>query len=440
MHEMVPVSNSQTIRGCMRMLGVLLMAALAACDDDQSKAPGFDGVVNVGILHSRSGSMAISENTVAEAELMAIAEINRAGGIMVQDRRLRLQPVEEDGASDPATFASRAERLIDDSNVAVVFGGWTSTSRKAMLPVFEQRDHLLFYPVQYEGQECSRNVFYFGATPNQQVEPGIRWLFDNASRDFYLVGSDYVYPRTVNALIDAQVAALGGRVAGASYIPLEPTDIAPVIDAIKAALPGGGNIVNTINGENNFEFFKQAFAAGLTRDNGYVIMSFSIAEEEVSAIGARFLAGSYAVWSNFQSVDTPASRRFTAAFQRSYGVHRVIDDPAEIAYAMVHLWARAAEAAGSTEPQRVREALPGIAFEAPQGRVEVRASHHVARRALVGEVRADGMFDVVFDAGMIDPSPWSDLLPQSRGYICDWTSGRSDAGRFRPPGEQGDDR
>ena len=402
-HNLMPPVVS--LNGLVRALALLSLAATAACGGDRSAATNFDGTVAVGVLHSRSGSMAISENTVAEAELMAIAEINRAGGITIKGKRIKLLPVEEDGASDPQTFASRAQRLIDDSQVAVVFGGWTSASRKAMLPVFEREDHLLFYPVQYEGQECSGNVFYFGATPNQQAEPGIRWLFDNGSTDFFLIGSDYVYPRTVNAIIEAQVASLGGRVAGVRYIPLEPTDIAPVIDAIKRALPGGGNIVNTINGENNFDFFMQAFAAGLTPENGYSTMSFSLAEEEVSAIGARFLEGTYAVWSYFQSLDTPASRKFTAAFKRNYGVHRVTSDPAATAYAMVHLWAKAAEAAGSTDPEVVLDALTGIAFDAPQGRVEIQPNHHLAKRALIGRVRSDGMFDIVFDAGVIDPSP-----------------------------------
>lgn len=418
------------MNGYKRIFGLLSLAAMAACNSSQSGPQHFDGTVTVGVLHSRSGSMAISENTVAEAELMAIAEINRAGGITIGGRKLRLRPVEEDGASDPQTFASRAQRLIDRSQVAVVFGGWTSASRKAMLPVFEREDHLLFYPVPYEGQECSRNIFYFGATPNQQVEPGIRWLFENGPEDFFLVGSDYVYPRTVNEAIAAQVSSLGGKVTGVRYIPLESADVAPVIDAIREALPGGGNVVNTINGENNVDFFRHAFAAGLTPENGYTIMSFSLAEEEVSAIGARYLEGTYAVWSYFQSLDTPASRDFAAAFKRHYGAHRVVSDPAETAYTMVHLWARAAEAADSTDPGLVREALVGIGFDAPHGQVSIRPNHHLAKRAIIGEVRSDGLFDAVHDAGVIEPRPWSDLLPDSTRYECDWTTGRNGAGRY----------
>lgn len=401
-----------------------MLAATAACVDDRSAAPEIEGIVNVGVLHSRTGPMAISENTVAEAELMAIAEINRDGGISIQGERLLLRPIEEDGASDPQTFAARAGRLISDWEVAVVFGGWTSASRKAMLPVFERADHLLFYPVQYEGQECSSNVFYFGATPNQQIEPGIRWLVEQGAREFFLIGSDYVYPRTAHAAVAALVESSGGQVAGTRYVPLDAAPMAPVIDAIAQALPAGGSIINTINGENNVDFFAQAFASGLTSDNGYTIMSFSLAEEEVSAIGPRFLQNTYAVWSYFQSVDTPASEDFTAAFKRTYGMHRVTSDPAETAYAMVHLWARAAEAADSIDPARVRAALPGTAFDAPQGHVEIQLNHHLARRALIGEVQADGMFDVVFDAGVIDPSPWSDFLPDGSGSTCDWMTGR----------------
>ncbi len=414
------------MNGDLRTFGLLALAAMAACSGGQSTSVSFDGAVSVGVLHSRSGSMAISENTVAEAELMAIAEINRAGGINVNGRRLELRPVEEDGASDPETFAVRARQLIEDERVAVVFGGWTSASRKAMLPVFEDADHLLFYPVPYEGQECSRNVYYFGATPNQQVEPGIRWLFENGAAEFFLVGSDYVYPRTVNRIIAAQVESLGGGVSGERYIPLDGADVAPVIDAIRAALPDGGAIVNTINGESNVDFFTHAFAEGLTPENGYRIMSFAIAEEEVSAIGARNLEGTYAVWSYFQSLDTPASREFTAAFRDNYGPHRVVSDPAETAYTMVHLWAKGAEAAGSTDPKLVREALTGIGFDAPHGRVEVRPNHHLAKRAAIGEVQADGMFEIVHDAGVIDPRPLSDVFAGSSGIACDWATGQND--------------
>lgn len=404
----------------LRASQLLVLMALAACNGGPTAPAEFDGVVYVGILHSRTGPMAISENSVAEAELLAVAEINRAGGISIRGRKLRVQPIEEDGESDPATFAIRAERLIDEASAAVVFGGWTSASRKAMLPVFEREDHLLFYPVQYEGQECSPNTFYFGSTPNQQIQPGIRWLYDEGERDYFLLGSDYVFPRTVNAVIEAQISALGGRVAGTQYIPLQAADIDRVVTAIRQALPDGGTIINTINGENNVDFFKQAFAAGLTPANGYTIMSFSVTEEEVSAIGARYLEGTYAVWSYFQTVNTPASADFVAKLKQTYGVYRVASDPAETAYGMVHLWARAAEAADSTDPRQVRQALPGMAFDAPQGQVEVRPNHHLARRALIGKVRADGMFDIVYDAGLVEPSPWYELPGVTGEPDCDW--------------------
>ena len=226
---------------------------------------GFDGEVKVGILHSRSGTMAISENTVAEAELMAIDEINKAGGVKVDGKKLKIVPVEEDGASDWPTFAEKSKKLIDQDKVAVVFGGWTSASRKAMLPVYEAKDHFLFYPIQYEGQECSKNIFYTGATPNQQAEPAVEWLLKNKGKDFFLVGSDYVYPRTANTIIKEQLKAQGGKLVGEDYLPLGNTEVAPIIAKIKAALPKGGVIVNTLNGDSNVAFFKQMKAAGITQ-------------------------------------------------------------------------------------------------------------------------------------------------------------------------------
>ncbi len=415
------------------ILGLLALAAVTACDGNQSASVSFDGVVKVGILHSRTGTMAISENTVAEAELMAIEEINNTGGITIQGEKLAILPVEEDGASNWSTFSTKAEQLINYEQVSVVFGGWTSASRKAMLPVFEREDHLLFYPIQYEGQECSKNIFYAGATPNQQAEPGVRWLLENKGKDFFLVGSDYIYPRTVNEIIAAQLALLGGQVVGERYIPLESTNVAPIIDAIRQALPEGGNVINTINGESNLEFFKQAREAGITPENGFAIMSFSIAEEEISAIGSRYLEGTYATWSYFQSLESPASAKFTSDFKRMHGLHRVTSDPAAAAYTMVHLWAEAAEKADSVDPRMVRESLIGVGFDAPQGRVEVQPNHHLAKLVLIGEVQSNGMFKIVLNAGVVNPSPWSNFLSESRGYICDWTTDRPDAGKFRLP-------
>jgi urea transport system substrate-binding protein len=405
--------------------------SLVACGGGEQVSGDFDGEVKVGILHSRSGTMAISENTVAEAELMAIDEINAKGGITVGGKKLKIVPVEEDGASDWPTFAEKAKKLIDQDQVSVVFGGWTSASRKAMLPVFEAKDHFLFYPIQYEGQECSKNIFYSGAAPNQQAEPAVDWLLKNKGKDFFLVGSDYVYPRTANTIMKEQLKASGGKVVGEDYLPLGNTEVAPIIAKIKQALPKGGVIVNTLNGDSNVAFFKQMKAAGITPANGYSIMSFSIAEEEIAAIGPEYLEGTYAAWNYFQSLDTPASKEFTKNFKAKYGEKRVTNDPAEAAYMMVYLWAAAAEKAGSVDDNEVRKALIGVSFDAPEGKVTVMPNHHVEKLVLIGEVQKDGMFKILENKGFVKPVAWNQYVPETKGYTCDWTQNRPDAGKYK---------
>jgi len=430
---MVPAPLQKT---SFRLLsGATALAAslsLVACGGEKKSEGGaFDGEVKVGILHSRSGTMAISENTVAEAELMAIDEINKAGGVLVDGKHLKIVPVEEDGASDWPTFAEKSKKLIDQDKVAVVFGGWTSASRKAMLPVFEAKDHFLFYPIQYEGQECSKNIFYSGAAPNQQAEPAVQWLLKNKGKDFFLVGSDYVYPRTANTIMKEQLKAEGGKVVGEDYLPLGNTEVAPIIAKIKQALPKGGVIVNTLNGDSNVAFFKQMKAAGITPANGYSIMSFTIAEEEIAAIGPEYLEGTYAAWNFFQSLDTPASKKFTADFKAKYGEKRVTSDPAEAAYDMVYLWAKAAEKAKSVDDNKVREALVGVSFDAPEGKVTVEPNHHLSKLVLIGEVQKDGMFKILENKGIVKPVAWNQFVPETKGYTCDWTQKRPDAGKFK---------
>jgi urea transport system substrate-binding protein len=430
-----PMGASALRKRTLRLVGgataLATALSLAACGGGEQAGGTFDGEVKVGILHSRSGTMAISENTVAEAELMAIDEINAKGGITIDGKKLKIVPVEEDGASDWPTFAEKAKKLIDQDQVAVVFGGWTSASRKAMLPVFEAKDHFLFYPIQYEGQECSKNIFYSGAAPNQQAEPAVDWLLKNKGKDFFLVGSDYVYPRTANTIMKEQLKASGGKLVGEDYLPLGNTEVAPIIAKIKQALPKGGVIVNTLNGDSNVAFFKQLKAAGITPANGYSIMSFSIAEEEIAAIGPEYLEGTFAAWNFFQSLDTPASKEFTKNFKAKYGDNRVTNDPAEAAYMMVYLWAAAAEKANSVDDNKVREALIGVSFDAPQGKVTVMPNHHVEKRVLIGEVQKDGMFKILEDKGFVKPVAWNQYVPETKGYTCDWTQKRPDAGKFK---------
>ncbi|MEN9228273.1 MAG: urea ABC transporter substrate-binding protein [Gloeomargarita sp. HHBFW_bins_205] len=388
---------------------------------------GAGDTIKVGVLHSLSGTMAISEKSVVDAELLAIEEINAAGGVLGK----KIEPVIEDGASDWPTFAEKAKKLIDQDKVATVFGCWTSASRKAVLPVFEEKQHMLWYPVQYEGQECSKNIFYTGAAPNQQIEPSVDWLLQNKGKEFFLIGSDYVFPRTANTIIKAQLAAKGGKVVGEDYVPLGSTEVAPIIAKIRAALPNGGVIYNTLNGDSNVAFFKQLKGAGLGPDK-YPSMSVSIAEEEVRAIGVEFLKGHYAAWNYFQTVDTPASKKFVESFKAKYGADRVVNDPMEAAYIAVYLWKQAVEKAGTFEDlEKVRQAAYGLTFDAPQGQVRMNSNHHLSKFVRIGQVRDDGLFDIVFATDKpVDPVPWNQYVAETKGFACDW-SDPAKGGKYR---------
>lgn len=388
-------------------------------DSQSTTASGGSGdTIKVGILHSLSGTMAISETTVVEAEKLAIKEINEAGGVLGKP----IEAIVEDGASDWPTFAEKATKLIDQDKVATIFGCWTSASRKAVKDVFESKNHMLWYPVQYEGQECSKNIFYTGAAPNQQIEPAVDWLIENKGKQFFLVGSDYVFPRTANTIIKEQLKAKGGETVGEDYLALGNTEVTPLIAKIRQALPDGGVIFNTLNGDSNVAFFKQLQGAGFEPDN-YPVMSVSIAEEEVRQIGKDFLIGHYAAWNYFQTVDTPENQQWVKAFKAEYGEDRVTNDPMEAAYIMVYLWKQAVEKAGTAEDlEKVRAAAIGQKFDAPEGLVTVSPNHHISKTVRIGEVRDDGLFEIVYETeGPIDPVPWNQFVPATKGYACDWT-------------------
>ncbi|MFZ1029732.1 MAG: urea ABC transporter substrate-binding protein [Limnoraphis robusta] len=397
---------------------------LKACSSPQSdnttpvSGSGGGDTIKVGILHSLSGTMAISETTVVEAEKLAIKEINAAGGVLGK----QIEAVVEDGASDWPTFAEKAEKLIDQDGVVAVFGCWTSASRKAVKDVFESKNHLLWYPVQYEGQECSKNIFYTGAAPNQQIEPAVKWLLENKGKDFFLVGSDYVFPRTANTVIKEQLAAEGGNTVGEDYLPLGNTEVTPIITKIRQALPNGGVIFNTLNGDSNVAFFKQMQGAGLTPDK-YPVMSVSVAEEEVRQIGPEFLVGHYAAWNYFQTVETPENANWVKAFKAEYGEDRVTNDPMEAAYIMVYLWKQAVEKAGTADDlEKVRQAAIGQTFQAPEGLVTVNPNHHISKIVRIGKVRQDGLFDIVWSTNdPVKPEAWNQYVPTTKGYSCDWT-------------------
>lgn len=379
---------------------------------------GSGNTIKVGILHSLSNTMAISEKSVVDAEQLAIEEINKSGGVLGK----QIEAIVEDGASDWPTFAEKAKKLIDQDKVVTVFGCWTSASRKAVLPVFEAKKHMLWYPVQYEGQECSKNIFYTGATPNQQIEPAVDWLLQNKGKKFFLVGSDYVFPRTANTIIKAQLAAKGGEVVGEDYIPLGGTEVTPIITKIKAALPDGGVIFNSLNGDSNVAFFKQLQGAGLGPDK-YPSMSVSIAEEEVKAIGVEYLKGHYAAWNYFMTVDTPANKKFVDAFKAKYGKDRVTNDPMEAAYIMVYLWKQAVQKAGTADDlEKVRAAAIGQTFDAPEGKVTLDANHHLSKFVRLGEVREDGLFNIAYATPeAVKPIPWNQYVTETKGYSCDWS-------------------
>ena len=404
--------------------GVLIPEANAFFGKKEALTGKFDDTVTVGILHSLSGTMAISESTLVDTEKMAIEEINAAGGVFVGGKFFKIEYLVEDGASDWPTFAEKSKKLIDQDGVPVVFGGWTSASRKAMLPVYESKDAFLYYPIQYEAQECSNNIFYTGATPNQQSEPATDFMYKRspaAGKPFFLVGSDYVFPRTSNTITKSQVAQLGGKVVGEDYLPLGNTEVAPIISKIKLALPSGGIIINTLNGDQNVAFFKQIQDAGITPKNGYYVMNYSIAEEEISTIGPEFLEGHYGAWNYMMSIDTLASKKFAAKFKKRWGDDRVVADPQESAYNMVYLWKQAVEAAGTFDDNAVRKALIGQKFNAPQGPVEVMPNHHLSQTVRIGQINSSGGFTILEETGVVTPQAWNQKHPSSKGYACDWT-------------------
>ena len=408
----------------------LLLKACSSPGSNDGPSSGGDGsssggdgsssgdTIKVGILHSLSGTMAISERTVVDAESLAIDEINKAGGVLGK----QIEVIREDGASDWPTFAEKAEKLIDKDRVVTIFGCWTSASRKAVKDVFESKDHMLWYPVQYEGQECSKNIFYTGAAPNQQIEPAVDWLLENKGKEFFLVGSDYVFPRTANTIIKEQLKAKGGLTVGEDYLPLGNNEVTPIITKIKKALPDGGIIFNSLNGDSNAAFFKQLKGAGLTPDK-YPVMSVSIAEEEVKQIGKEFLVGHYAAWNYFQTVDTPQNKEWVKNFKAAFGPERVTNDPMEAAYIMVYLWKQAVEKAGTADDvEKVRMAAIGQTFDAPEGKVTMNVNHHISKTVRIGQVREDGLFDIVFSTdGPIAPIPWNQFVPETKGFACDWT-------------------
>jgi urea transport system substrate-binding protein len=373
----------------------------AASDAAAGTPPAASDTVKVGVLQSLSGTMAISEVTVKNAEMMAIDEINASGGVMGK----KLEAVVEDGASDPAVFAQKAGKLIESDMVATVFGGWTSSSRKAMLPVFEKDKNLLWYPVQFEGNECSPNIMYSGAQPNQQILPAFDWAKDKGYKKFFLVGSDYVFPRTANLILKKHIEGAGLTMAGEEYQPLGGTDFSGVVAKIREAKPDV--IFSTINGDSNVAFFKQMSAAGLTFAK-IPVMSFSIGEQEAKSMGPSLVAGSYAGWNYFQTVESPENAKFIAAYKAKFGADAVVTDPMVHGYVDVYLWKAAVEKAMSFDPGKVRAAAVALdSIPTALGSVKFAANNSLVQTAYVGKADATGQFKILWTSkGQIQPDPY----------------------------------
>ncbi|MGW5452074.1 urea ABC transporter substrate-binding protein [Nocardia sp. NPDC003979] len=397
-------------------LAGLLLTGCGARDDASTGSTAASCVdttkdtIKVGSLHSLSGTMAISEVTVANSTKLAVDQINAAGGVLGK----KIEIVPEDGASDPKTFAEKAEKLISSDCVAAVFGGWTSSSRKAMKPKFESLNSLLYYPVQYEGLEDSKNIFYTGATTNQQIVPALDYLKQKGITSLYLVGSDYVFPQTANREIKAYAAANGIEIKGEDYTPLGSTDFSTIVNKVRTAKAGA--VFNTLNGDSNVAFFREYSNAGLKAAEMPVV-SVSIAEEEVVGIGADRLAGQLTAWNYYQTVDSPANKKFVADYKAAFGADKPTSDPMEAAYASVFLWKNTVEKAKSFAVADIQAAADGVSFEAPEGTVTIDGSnHHITKTARIGEIRADGLIYTVWDSGKaITPDPYLKSYEWAKG-------------------------
>jgi urea transport system substrate-binding protein len=378
--------------------------------------------IKVGILHSLSGTMAISETVLKDTALMAIEEINAKGGVLGR----KLEPVVVDPASNWPLFAEKARQLLATDKVAVVFGCWTSVSRKSVLPVFKELNGLLFYPVQYEGEELEKNVFYTGAAPNQQAIPAVEYLMSKAgggAKRFVLLGTDYVYPRTTNKILRAFLHSKG--VADADileeYTPFGHSDYQTIVANIKKFASGGKTaVVSTINGDSNVPFYKELGNAGL-KATEVPVVAFSVGEEELRGVDAKPLVGHLAAWNYFMSLKNPVNTEFKkkwAAYARSHGVANpekpLTNDPMEATYIGVNMWKQAVEKAKTTDVDKVIAAVAGQKFAAPSGFTATmdQKNHHLHKPVFIGEVKADGQFNVVWKTpGPVRAQPWSPFIP-----------------------------
>jgi urea transport system substrate-binding protein len=384
------------------------------------------GTIKIGVLHSLSGTMAISETTLKDTILMMVDDINKKGGLLGK----KVEAVVVDPASNWPLFAEKARDLIAKEKVAAVFGCWTSVSRKSVLPVFEELNGLLFYPVQYEGEESSRNVFYTGAAPNQQAVPAVQYLMGEeggGAKRWVLEGTDYVYPRTTNKILEAFLKSKGVAADDIkiNYTPFGYSDWQTEVAAIKQFAASGKKtaVVSTINGDANVPFYKELSNAGI-KASDIPVVAFSVGEEELAGIDTKNLVGHLAAWNYFESVKNPTNEGFIKQWQAFIkNPKRVTNDPMEAHYIGFKMWAQAVRQAGTTDVDAVRQAMYGQKVQAPSGFTSVmNTNHHLSKPVMIGEIRPDGQFDVVWQTKEpIKADAWSPHLPEDKGKIADWT-------------------
>ena len=385
---------------------------------------GAEETIKVGVLHSLSGTMAISETTLKDTMLMLIEEQNKKGGLLGK----KLEAVVVDPASNWPLFAEKARQLLEKDKVAAVFGCWTSVSRKSVLPVFEELNGLLFYPVQYEGEESSKNVFYTGAAPNQQAIPAVDYLMNDIKvKRWVLAGTDYVYPRTTNKILEAYLKAKGVAAEDImiNYTPFGHSDWQSIVADIKK-FGGAGKktaVVSTINGDANVPFYKELGNQGV-KASDIPVVAFSVGEEELSGIDTKPLVGHLAAWNYFMSVDAPINADFIKSWKAFIkNPKRVTNDPMEAHYIGFNMWVKAVEKAKSTDPAAVQKAIIGVEAPNLSGQMSTMLpNHHITKPVLIGEIQADGQFETVWKTeGLVPGDAWSDFLPDSKIIEADWT-------------------
>jgi urea transport system substrate-binding protein len=398
---------------------VLTAVALGSC---ALPATAQDCPVEVGVLHSLSGTMAISETTLKDTMLMLIENQNAEGGVL----GCQIEPVVVDPASDWPLFAEKARELLTVQDVDVIFGSWTSVSRKSVLPVLEELNGLMFYPVQYEGEESSKNVFYTGAAPNQQAIPAVDYFLEELGVEkFALLGTDYVYPRTTNQILESYLMDKGipEEDIFVNYTPFGHSDWSTIVSDVQELAADGSfvGVISTINGDANVGFYKELAAAGV--DSADIpVVAFSVGEEELSGFDTSNLVGHLAAWNYFMSAETPENEAFISAWHDFIGDEsRVTNDPMEAHYIGFNMWVQAVEAAGTTDVDAVREAMYGL--EVPNltgGTARMMPNHHLMKPVLIGEIQADGQFDIISQTEEVPGDAWTDYLPDSATLVSDW--------------------